>query len=63
MICLDGVVREVCRHNYVEEIHLCEIDQRVTKISIQHFANVSCSLPNDTNLNKRVQVHFMVKSF
>jgi len=36
-----GVVREIVKHKEVEEIHLCDIDEEVIKMSKKYFPNVS----------------------
>ncbi len=35
-----GTVREIVKHNGVEEIHLCEIDKEVVELSKKYFPNV-----------------------
>ena len=37
-----GVLREVAKHSSVEEIHMCEIDQQVKKISLMYYSVVVC---------------------
>ncbi|CAI8037195.1 Spermidine synthase, partial [Geodia barretti] len=48
-----GVVREVAKHSCVEEIHLCEIDQRVVELSKQYLPQLSCGFSDS-----RVAVHY-----
>jgi len=36
-----GVVRELVKYKEVEEIHLCDIDERVIEISKKYFPNIS----------------------
>ena len=33
-----GVLREVCKHSCVQEIHMCEIDEQVIEISKKYFS-------------------------
>ena len=46
-----GTVRELLKHDCIEEIVLCEIDQLVIDVAKRHFPNVSIELENP-----RVQV-------
>lgn len=41
-----GVVREVLKYDSVQEVTLCDIDERVTRLSQQYFPKVSCELEN-----------------
>lgn len=46
-----GAVREILKHKNIEEIVLCEIDERVVELCKKYFPQVSCGL-NDS----RVQI-------
>ena len=35
-----GVLRELARHNGVEEIHMCEVDSLVCEVSISFISSV-----------------------
>ncbi len=39
-----GVVREVCRHESVKQVDLCEIDERVIALSKEYFPTISKAL-------------------
>lgn len=41
-----GTVREVLRHDSVESIELCEIDERVTLVCEEHFPTVASEIRN-----------------
>ncbi|KAL0476833.1 spermidine synthase [Acrasis kona] len=45
-----GVIREVMRHECVEEIYMCEIDERVLEVSKAFFPKVSEKLINNPKL-------------
>ena len=47
-----GVVREVNKHSGVEEVHLCEIDERVIEVSKKYLPTMSVGLDH-----QNVQVH------
>ena len=48
-----GTVREVLRHPSVEEVVLCEIDERVTRVCQEYIPSVAGALTNE-----RVHLHF-----
>ena len=39
-----GVVREVLRHPGIEEVHLVEIDERVTEVCLDHLPEIASGL-------------------
>ncbi|GFR94714.1 spermidine synthase [Elysia marginata] len=41
-----GVAREVLKHPSIEEVHMCEIDERVIEVSKQFLPNMACSFSN-----------------
>ncbi|WP_297890421.1 spermidine synthase [Sulfurihydrogenibium sp.] len=41
-----GTVREVLKHPSVKEVHLCEIDEDVIKVSKEYLPSISCELNN-----------------
>ncbi|KAK3803606.1 hypothetical protein RRG08_023324 [Elysia crispata] len=41
-----GVAREVLKHSTVEEVHMCEIDERVIEVSKQFLPKMACSFSN-----------------
>ncbi|KAJ6258867.1 hypothetical protein Dda_5762 [Drechslerella dactyloides] len=47
-----GVLREVVKHECVEEAVLCDIDEAVIRVSKQYLKGMSCSYSND-----KVRVH------
>lgn len=48
-----GVIRELMKHETVEEIHMCEIDKQVIETAKEFFPNVSLKLSN----NDKLQLH------
>ncbi len=38
-----GAIRELCRHQELEEIHLCEIDPMVTEVARKELPNLTCT--------------------
>ena len=47
-----GVVRELCKHASVEEIHLCDLDEEVIRVSKEYFPKVASGLSDS-----RVTIH------
>jgi spermidine synthase len=45
-----GVIREMMRHEGVEEIHMCEIDIKVIETAKRFFPKVACHLSNNDKL-------------
>ncbi|HQI04183.1 MAG TPA: polyamine aminopropyltransferase [bacterium] len=48
-----GAIREILKHPSIKEAVLCEIDERVTRLSQKYFPSVSCELENP-----KVKMHF-----
>eukprot|EP00608_Synchroma_pusillum_P012450 CAMPEP_0198442498 /NCGR_PEP_ID=MMETSP1452-20131203/66843_1 /TAXON_ID=1181717 /ORGANISM="Synchroma pusillum, Strain CCMP3072" /LENGTH=155 /DNA_ID=CAMNT_0044163123 /DNA_START=1 /DNA_END=464 /DNA_ORIENTATION=+ len=50
-----GVLREVCRHQSVEEITMCEIDDRVVALAREYFPTTMATCFEDPRLTLRFQ--------
>jgi len=48
-----GTLREVLKHPDVEQVHMVELDERVTRVSEQYFPDLC-----ESNGDPRVQLHF-----
>lgn len=48
-----GTVRELCRYDTIEEIHLVEIDEQVVSLCKEHLQQTACELDN-----KRVTTYY-----
>lgn len=48
-----GVVREINKHSGVEEVHVCEIDQRVIEVAKEYLPSMGVGFNHEN-----VQMHF-----
>lgn len=48
-----GSIREILKHTSIKEVMLCEIDERVVRVSQKYFPSVSCKLEDP-----KVKMHF-----
>ncbi|MCB1166013.1 MAG: polyamine aminopropyltransferase [Leptospiraceae bacterium] len=48
-----GTIRELCKHKGLEEIHLCEIDERVVEVCKAHLPSIAAGFDDS-----RVQCYF-----
>ncbi|CRH00161.1 spermidine synthase, putative [Plasmodium relictum] len=46
-----GIIRELCKYECVENIDICEIDEKVIEVSKKYFKNISCGFSD-----KRVHI-------